>query len=132
MGQIDSFELSHVLIVVVRYFGGTLLGTSGLINAYKLSAREALENAAIEEQIIEDRFELTFEYAIMSQVMNAVKKLERTIAKQDFGDIGKLDILIRIGEVEGTLLRLKALIGAKRIEEVDEKTEIEGLRIEKL
>ena len=129
LGQIDSFGLSHVLIVVVRYFGGTLLGTSGLINAYKLSAREALEQAEIEERIIEEQFELTFDYAIMSQVMNAVKKLEINIAKQDFGHIGKLYILIRKGEVTETLLQLKALIGEKRIEEVDEKTEIEGLEI---
>ncbi len=129
LGQIDSFGLSHVLIVVVRYFGGTLLGTSGLINAYKLSAKDALEQATIVERIIEDVFEITFDYAIMSQVMNGVKKLDLQIVLQDFGVIGKLQISIRKSEVDKTLLQLKALIGGMRIEEVDKKTKIEGLKI---
>jgi uncharacterized YigZ family protein len=60
LGQIDSFELTNVLIIVVRYFGGTKLGTSGLINAYKLSAAAALDNATIEERLIEDVYTLGF------------------------------------------------------------------------
>ena len=66
LGQIDSFGLTNVGIVVVRYFGGTLLGTSGLIVAYRESAAEALRQATIEERIVEDFFEICFSYDKMS------------------------------------------------------------------
>ena len=132
LGQIDSFGLTQVIIIVVRYFGGTLLGTSGLINAYKLSAKEALDKSIKVEKIIKDIFELTFDYAIMGQVMNAVKKLNLNMHKQDFGEIGKLQVSIRKSEVDEMLLHLKAQIGEKRIEEIDEDTKIEGLSINKV
>lgn len=130
LGQIDSFELTNVIVIVVRYFGGTLLGTSGLINAYKLSAAAALEQATTIERTVEDIYRLTFEYAIMSQVMNAVKALDLEMVQQDFGNIGKLDIAIRQSEVADTLLQLKARIGETLIEMVDEETEIEGLQMD--
>jgi len=130
LGQIDSFELTNVIIIVVRYFGGTLLGTSGLINAYKLSAATALENAEIIERTVEDVYRLTFDYALMSQVMNAVKALDLEMVQQDFGNIGKLDVAIRQSEVADTMLQLKARIGETLIEMVDAETEIEGLQID--
>ncbi len=130
LGQIDSFDLTNTIVIVVRYFGGTLLGTSGLINAYKLSAAAALENATIIERTVEEIYRLTFDYAIMSQVMNAVKALELEMVQQDFGTIGKLDVAIRQSEVTDTLLQLKAKIGEMLIEMVNETTEIEGLQIE--
>lgn len=129
LGQIDSFELTNVIVIVVRYFGGTLLGTSGLINAYKLSAADALEKAEVIEKTVEDIYQLTFDYALMSNVMNAVKKLDLEMVQQDFGAIGKLDIAIRQSEVNDTLLQLKALIGDMLIEMVSAETEIEGLEI---
>lgn len=130
LGQIDSFELTNVIVIVVRYFGGTLLGTSGLINAYKLSAADAFEKADIIERTVEDIYQITFDYAIMSQVMNAVKALELEMVQQDFGTIGKLEIAIRQSEVNDTMLQLKAKIGEMIIDLVDEKTEIEGLQID--
>jgi uncharacterized YigZ family protein len=130
LGQIDSSELTNVIVIVVRYFGGTLLGTSGLINAYKLSAAAALENAEIIERTVEDVYRLTFDYALMSQVMNAVKALELEMVKQDFGNIGKLDVAIRQSEVADMILQLKARIGETLIEMVDTDTEIEGLQID--
>lgn len=130
LGQIDSFELTNVMIVVVRYFGGTLLGTSGLIHAYKSSAAEALQQAEMEERIVEDIYNITFDYALMSNVMNAVKKLNVEIIKQEFENEGKLEIAIRQSEVPQTLLQLKSLIGNLRIEEVKEETTIEKLAME--
>lgn len=129
LGQIDSFGLTNVFIVVVRYFGGTLLGTSGLINAYRTSAAEALNQANIIEKIVADVYELVFDYAIMSDVMNGVKKLNLEVISQDFGNIGKLQIAIRQSEVEDTLIALKARILKKSINEAQHIEEIEGLQI---
>ncbi len=70
LGQIDSFGLTNLLIVVVRYYGGTKLGTSGLKNAYKTAARAALELATIEERIIKSKFLLSIDYPQLSDVMN--------------------------------------------------------------
>lgn len=129
LGQIDSFELTNVFVVVVRYFGGTLLGTSGLINAYKLSAADALEKAEVIEKTVEDIYRLTFDYALMSNVMNAVKKLDLEMVQQDFGTIGNLDVAICQSEVGDILLQLKAQVGEMLIELVNADTEIEGLEI---
>ena len=65
LGQIDSFGLSNVLAVVVRYFGGTKLGTAGLKRAYKESTKAAFQQAVIVEKIVEDQFSITFDYAFM-------------------------------------------------------------------
>lgn len=129
LGQIDSFGLTNVFIVVVRYFGGTLLGTSGLINAYKISVQDALQKAEIIEQTVEDVFRLTFGYALMPDVMNAVKKLEIKVLKQEFGEEGMLEIAIRQGEREQTLVRLRAHIAKVSLEEAEILKAIEGLEV---
>lgn len=129
LGQIDSFNLTNIMVIVVRYFGGTLLGTSGLVNAYKLSAAAALKNAEVVERIVEDIYRLTFDYALMSNVMNGVKKLNLEIIQQSFENEGMVEIAMRQSEVLIILLQLKSLIGNLRIEEVNEKTEIKHLTI---
>lgn len=130
LGQIDSFELTNIIVIVVRYFGGTKLGTSGLINAYKLSAAAALGNATIEERLIEDVYTLDFEYHLMPNVMNALKKLDLNVIKQDFGNRGHIKIAVRQGEVDPTLKQLKALIANVHLEEVEELESIKGLELE--
>ena len=130
LGQIDSFGLTNVFIVVVRYFGGTKLGTSGLINAYRTSAQLALNNANIIEKSLDDIFQITFNYALMSQVMNTLKKLEIEIVNQDFGNIGKIQIALPKSELEEKMILLKAGIAQVRVEEVEEMEEIEGVKIE--
>ncbi len=130
LGQIDSFGLTNVIVVVVRYFGGTLLGTSGLINAYKTCAQEALQNAEIAERVVEDVFRLRFDYPLMSDVMNAVKRLELQILKQEFHLDGLLEIAIRQSLREETLVRLKAHITKVSVEEAETMEEIEGMEIE--
>lgn len=110
LGQIDTLGLTDVCIVVVRYFGGTLLGASGLIHAYREAAADALRNAVIIEKIIKDHFTLDFDYALMPDVMNGVKKLDLEIISQTFGDRGVLEIGIRQTETDEQMLKLKSLI----------------------
>ena len=73
-GQIQSFELTNILVVSVRYFGGTKLGVGGLINAYRSSAKLALESSIIEEKTIDMYFQLNFEYNLMSKVLRIIKE----------------------------------------------------------
>lgn len=132
LGQIDSFELTNVLIIVVRYFGGTLLGTSGLIQAYKLSAADALEKAEIVTKTISDIYQLTFTYANMGEVMNAIKRLNLEMIEQDFGILPKVSIAIRQSEVAETLVQLKALVAKITVEEAETLEEVDGLEVELL
>lgn len=129
LGQIDSFGLTNIIIVVVRYFGGTLLGTSGLINAYKTSSQTALENADIIEKTIEDNIRIKFDYAQMGEVMNAVKKMNLNIVKQHFEETAYIDVSIRKNETENQLLRLKALLAKVSLEEAEGLEELEGVEI---
>ncbi len=132
LGQIDSFGLTEVVVVVVRYFGGTLLGTSGLINAYREATAEALRGAAIVEKIVKDTFSLDFDYALMPDVMNTVKKLALDISKEEYGERGLLEIGIRQSEVEDALLKMKALIWKVSTEEAATLDWPPGLNVEQL
>lgn len=73
LGQINSFELTNILIVVVRYFGGTLLGVGGLIHAYRNAAREALSGAVVINKLIKVEYDLAFPYSAMNDVMTLIK-----------------------------------------------------------
>ncbi|MCB0612440.1 MAG: YigZ family protein [Phaeodactylibacter sp.] len=132
LGQIDSFGLANVIVIVVRYFGGTLLGTSGLINAYKESTANALNQAELIERTVEDIYRITFDYALMGNVMSSIKNLELEMARQDFGDIGIVEVAIRQSEVEDKLRRLKAAVAGVYLEEVDDLEQIEGFEVEYL
>ena len=83
LGQIDSSALTNILIVVVRYFGGTLLGVPGLINAYKNAAAMALQGLPRQEKWIEERFRFSFDYPSMGEVLHILKGAEATIYRQD-------------------------------------------------
>lgn len=86
LGQIDSFGLTNLLIVVVRYYGGTKLGTSGLINAYRESAKEALSNAVKIEKIIESQLECTLAYIRMNDFMLFLKQHEIGVQSTEYKD----------------------------------------------
>ena len=86
LGQINSHGLSDVLVMVVRYFGGIKLGTSGLIVAYKTAAAMALQQAHVTERIIEDRLSLSFEYPRMNDVMRILKEEGATIEEQGYDE----------------------------------------------
>ena len=81
-GQIQSFDVTNILVVSVRYFGGTKLGVGGLINAYRASARLTLESSAIEEKTIDESFQLNFQYDLMSKVLRILKENSITIKRQ--------------------------------------------------
>jgi len=132
LGQIDAFGLTDVAVVVVRYFGGTLLGTSGLINAYREAAAGALRAAEVVEKIVRDTFSLDFDYALMPDVMNAVKKLDLNILKETYGDRGLLEVGIRQSEVDSNLLKMKALIWKVTPEEAASLDWPGGLSVEKI
>lgn len=83
LGQIQSKDLTNILIIVVRYFGGTLLGVSGLINAYKLAAADAITNASIIEKTVNDVYEIRFDYILMNNVMRIIKEEELQILSQE-------------------------------------------------
>jgi uncharacterized YigZ family protein len=86
LGQINSHGLTNVLIVVVRYFGGRLLGTGGLINAYRSAADDALKNGEITEMKVHDFFRLEFGYPVMKDVMKIIKEHDLLTTDQNFGE----------------------------------------------
>ena len=98
-GQIQSFGLTNVLIVSVRYFGGTKLGVSGLINAYRTSAKLAIEASNIAEKTIDEFFELKFGYDLMSKVMKIIKDYQITIQSQKMEQSIDMKIAVRKSEV---------------------------------
>jgi uncharacterized YigZ family protein len=100
LGQLQSYELTNILIVVVRYFGGTLLGVSGLINAYKNATIEVLNNAEIKTKQMESTFELSFEYPMLNNVMHTLKQELIGIENTDFQESCKLTFAIRKSEEE--------------------------------
>lgn len=84
LGQINSFELTDILIIVVRYFGGILLGTGGLVTAYKEAAADAIRNAKIIEKTIEIPLSIHFSYELMSEVSRLIKEFDLKITDQRF------------------------------------------------
>ncbi len=109
LGQIQAKNLTNILIVVVRYFGGTLLGIGGLINAYRSAAADALNNAEIITKTEDAQFEITYDYAAMNDVMKIIKdeKLEHII-KQD-GMSCCVSLSIRKSHTERIIERLKKI-----------------------
>ena len=99
-GQIQSFEVTNILVVSVRYFGGTKLGVGGLISVYKNSAKLALEASTIIEKTININYMLTFEYEMMSKVMRILKDKNIEILNQDLALNCKLNIAVRKSEAE--------------------------------
>ena len=97
-GQLLSADLTDTLIVVVRYFGGILLGASGLANAYKVAARDAIEHAEIIERTIDIRYRLQFEYALMNDVMRIIKEFGLVPRNQNFNLDCRLDVEVRQSE----------------------------------
>ena len=95
-GQIKSFDLTNILIAVVRYYGGTKLGVGGLINAYRTAAKEAIENATIINDEDRNIFEVTFTYDAMPFVMNVVKNSNCKIIEQDFQTSPRLKLSVPV------------------------------------
>lgn len=111
LGQINSFELTDIVIVVVRYFGGIKLGTSGLISAYREAARKALMEANIEERHVTDDISFTFPYLAMNDVMKITKSLQVSIVAQQFDNSCSMTLRIRRDEADNLRWRLTDIDG---------------------
>ncbi|MEM6772501.1 MAG: YigZ family protein [Bacteroidota bacterium] len=130
LGQIDKAGISDVMIVVSRYFGGTKLGTSGLINAYREAALAAITAGKTTVQPLTRDVTLRFGYELMSPVMSALSSLGLEMAEQDFGDSATIRLELPRSTVPATVRELKAAIGGVYLEEVDEEFAVEGLVVE--
>ncbi|MGE5384049.1 MAG: IMPACT family protein [Omnitrophica WOR_2 bacterium] len=108
-GQLQSHDLTNVLVVVVRYFGGIKLGVSGLINAYKLAAKDAIENAIIVERTINELYKLEFPYELMNEAMKLVKEYDLQIVEMNVDNTAVIIYKIRRNDAEKVIRRCKAL-----------------------
>ena len=95
LGQINSRELTNILVVVIRYFGGVLLGTSGLIVAYREAAADAINHAVEEERLIEEEITYSFTYVMMNDVMRIIKDIQPRIVSQTFVNTCEIRLAIR-------------------------------------
>lgn len=108
-GVILSSDLTNILIIIIRYYGGTKLGVSGLINAYRTCAKSALENANIMTRKVHEGYELRYRYEQMNEVMRVIKEMKAEIIFTDFGEECKLKCSIRKND-SGTFLEKIAQI----------------------
>lgn len=118
LGQIDSKQLTNVMVIVVRYFGGTLLGVPGLIQAYKSATAMALQLMPVVQKPIEVLYELHFDYTLMNEVMMVVKQFNCTVAAQEMQLFCLLKIGIPKARMEEVLYRLNEIHSLEVIKSV--------------
>lgn len=109
LNQIKSKEVTNTLVAVARYFGGTKLGVPGLINAYKESAKEALENAKLVEKVITEMIDLNFPHSSIGEVERLINQRKFNVVSQDFGADCNWKIEVARSELEATLAQLELL-----------------------
>lgn len=109
LGQIVKNGLTDILVIVVRYFGGVKLGTSGLIVAYRTAAADAIEHATVETRYVEETVVFDFSYVMMNDVMRVVKEMKPRIVSQDFDNSCRITLSIRRSEAEVLRTRLEKL-----------------------
>lgn len=95
LGQINSYDLTNVLVIVVRYYGGVNLGTGGLIVAYRTAAADALDHATIETRLVEEIITYSFPYPMMNAVMRVIKEMQPRIVSQTFDNTCSISMSIR-------------------------------------
>lgn len=95
LGQINSYDLTNVLVIVVRYYGGVNLGTGGLIVAYRTAAADALDHATIETRLVEEVITYSFPYPMMNAVMRVIKEMQARIVSQAFDNTCSISMSIR-------------------------------------
>lgn len=115
LGQINSTKLTDVLILVIRYFGGTMLGTGGLIKAYKEAAADAIQHAKIVERTVDEEIHIHFDYTLLNEVMRVLKQFETVRWTQDFRASCRMTLKIR----RSTSAQLKEMLAAIFGVEVD-------------
>lgn len=111
LGQINSFELTNVVIVVIRYFGGIKLGTSGLIVAYREAAADAIRNGEIIECHEQSTISFTFPYLAMNDVMKLIKSEDVVVLSQEFDNVCSMTIQLRADFVQRIAQKIANLDG---------------------
>lgn len=109
LGQLNRLELTDVLVVVIRYYGGVNLGTGGLIVAYRTATEDALSKVVIEEKFVEERITYRFTYPMINAVMRVVKETGARIVSQSFDNDCEIVLSIRQSLAEGLQARLDKL-----------------------
>ena len=109
LGQINSRELTDILIVVIRYYGGVNLGTGGLIVAYRIAAADGLDHCVEETRLVEEKITYTFTYPMMNAVMKVVKDMQPRIISQEFDNTCSITLSIRRSLAEELRSRLDKL-----------------------
>jgi len=111
LGQINSRELTNILVIVIRYFGGVLLGTGGLVVAYKEATADALDKAEVIEKTIDVTVTVYFGYEIMNDAMRVVKETGANIEKQSFDNLCEMKLSIRKNDADLLVSKLKIIQG---------------------
>ena len=111
LGQINSFELTNILVIVVRYFGGILLGTGGLITAYKEAAADAIRQAQIVDITVKDELIVRFDYPLMNEVMRIIKEFDAQIITQQFEAACMIQISIPAKAADAIHAKLEHIYG---------------------
>ena len=112
LGQIQSHDLSNILIVVVRYFGGTLLGVGGLINAYRTASSDAINNARIITGMESDLIIIRFPYSLTNEIMRIIDEEKMKIRDQEFTDSCRLNALLRKSRTKKVMERINKIENA--------------------
>ncbi len=120
LGQINSFNVTNICICVIRYFGGIKLGTSGLIEAYRTAAAEALNAAQIVEKIMEETLTVHFEYPLMGEAMRIVKEEGASVLSQDFQADCLLTLSLRKAAMPKMRSRFENIYGIEILEQEKE------------
>lgn len=128
-GQILSHEVTDVVVFVVRYYGGTKLGASGLIAAYKDAASEVLTLAGREEKREMMRTVFTIDYAEMGQVLNALKSVDFEIGEKSFGETATVEAMCGVAEFDSKFLRFRSFLLGLPDEMINDDTEIPFCKI---
>jgi len=113
LGQILSNDITNILIVVIRYFGGTKLGVSGLIHAYKTAAADAIANTEIIEKTVNDIYNVNFDYLVMNDVMKIIKDDQPEQLGQDFNLTCRITLSIRQSEVDKIIEKFSKIDSVK-------------------
>lgn len=129
LGQIDKWEVSDVVVVVSRYFGGTKLGTSGLINAYREAARMALASMPVADRKLTASIVLEFGYELMSPVMGALAQLDLDMIDQRFGKDAWVRLEVPRSQLPVTVRAVKAAVSNRYPGEIDPLFQVAGLSI---
>jgi len=129
-GQIRSAELHEVFIAVVRYFGGTKLGASGLIRAYKTAAEETTSLTKVKKKFDTVSCKISFKYAVMGEIMNHVKSLNLAIIEQSFDVNPYIVVELRKAISDLQINQIKGAILNRPVDDIQEDTEVEDVQFE--